>query len=71
ARHARDAQPAPAAVGVPLAAAIFALWPLAAFVAAPDDAAWFFNQWIHGSLMRFSGPPTAVLGYAAKNLPLF
>ncbi|MCA3824168.1 MAG: glycosyltransferase family 39 protein, partial [Burkholderia sp.] len=58
-------------VGVPLAAAIFALWPLAAFVAAPDDAAWFFNQWIHGSLMRFSGPPTAVLGYAAKNLPLF
>lgn len=58
-------------VGLPLAAAIFALWPLAAFVAAPDDAAWFFNQWIHGSLMRFSGPPTAVLGYAAKNLPLF
>ncbi|WP_155627131.1 ArnT family glycosyltransferase [Burkholderia arboris] len=58
-------------IGVPLAAAIFALWPLAAFVAAPDDAAWFFNQWIHGSLMRFSGPPTAVLGYAAKNLPLF
>ncbi|MCW5120248.1 glycosyltransferase family 39 protein [Burkholderia cenocepacia] len=58
-------------LGVPLAAAIFALWPLAAIVAAPDDAAWFFNQWIHGSLMRFSGPPTAVLGYAAKNLPLF
>ncbi|WP_155648627.1 ArnT family glycosyltransferase [Burkholderia pseudomultivorans] len=58
-------------VGLPLAAAIFALWPLAAHVAAPDDAAWFFNQWIHGSLMRFSGPPTAVLGYAAKNLPLF
>lgn len=58
-------------VGVPVAIAIFALWPVAAFIAAPDDAAWFFNQWIHGSLMRFSGPPTAVLGYAAKNLPLF
>ena len=59
------------AIGLPLAGAIFALWLLAAFVTAPVDAAWFFNQWLHDSLMRFSGPPTAVLAYAAKNLPLF
>ncbi len=58
-------------VGLPFAAALFALWPLAAFTVAPDDASWFFNQWLHGSLMRFSGPPSRVLGYAAKNLPLF
>lgn len=59
------------AIGLPLAVAVFAIWPLAAHVALPDDAAWFFNQWLHGSLMRFSGPPTTVLAYAAKNLPLF
>ncbi|MGN4224867.1 glycosyltransferase family 39 protein, partial [Burkholderia gladioli] len=58
-------------VGVPIAVLLFALWPLAALTLYPDDANWFFNQWLHGSLMRFSGPPTAVLRYAAKNLPLF
>ncbi|RQQ58749.1 ArnT family glycosyltransferase [Burkholderia stagnalis] len=60
-----------AAIGVPLAAAIVALWVFTALAVAPDDAAWFFDQWVHGSLMRFSGPPTAVLAYAAKNLPIF
>ncbi|AJY41057.1 glycosyltransferase family 39 protein [Burkholderia humptydooensis] len=59
------------AIGLPLAVAVFAIWPLAAHVAFPDDASWFFNQWLHGSLTRFSGPPTTVLAYAAKNLPLF
>lgn len=59
------------AIGLPLAVAVFAIWPLAAYIAFPDDANWFFNQWLHGSLMRFSGPPTTVLAYAAKNLPLF
>ncbi|MDD1786957.1 ArnT family glycosyltransferase [Burkholderia gladioli] len=58
-------------VGVPIAVLLFALWPLSALTLYPDDASWFFNQWLHGSLMRFSGPPTAVLRYAAKNLPLF
>ncbi|WP_186110617.1 ArnT family glycosyltransferase [Burkholderia gladioli] len=58
-------------VGVPIAVLLFALWPLAALTLYPDDANWFFNQWLHGSLMRFSGPPTTVLRYAAKNLPLF
>jgi 4-amino-4-deoxy-L-arabinose transferase-like glycosyltransferase len=59
------------AIGLPLAAAIFVLWPLAAYLAAPDDASWFLDQWLHASLMRFSGPPSDVLAYAAKNLPLF
>ncbi|MDN7671696.1 glycosyltransferase family 39 protein [Burkholderia oklahomensis] len=59
------------AFGLPLAVAVFAIWPFAALAAFPDDANWFFNQWLHGSLMRFSGPPTTVLAYAAKNLPLF
>lgn len=59
------------AIGLPLAVAVFAIWPFAALAAFPDDASWFFNQWLHGSLMRFSGPPTTVLAYAAKNLPLF
>ncbi|KAF1051492.1 MAG: hypothetical protein GAK41_01314 [Burkholderia gladioli] len=60
-----------ALVGLPIAAVLFALWPLAALSFYPDDASWFFNQWLHGSLMRFSGPPTTALKYAAKNLPLF
>ncbi|SUW55817.1 Uncharacterised protein [Burkholderia oklahomensis] len=59
------------AIGLPLAVAVFAIWPFAALAAFPDDAGWFFDQWLHGSLMRFSGPPTTVLAYAAKNLPLF
>ncbi|AHI64902.1 ArnT family glycosyltransferase [Burkholderia thailandensis] len=59
------------AIGLPLAVGVFAIWPLAAHVAFPDDASWFLNQWLHDSLMRFSGPPTTVLAYAAKNLPLF
>ncbi|MCS6493365.1 glycosyltransferase family 39 protein [Burkholderia thailandensis] len=59
------------ALGLPLAVGVFAIWPLAAHVAFPDDASWFLNQWLHDSLMRFSGPPTTVLAYAAKNLPLF
>jgi 4-amino-4-deoxy-L-arabinose transferase-like glycosyltransferase len=58
-------------VGLPLAIVLFAAWPAAALTLFPDDANWFLNQWLYGSLMRFSGPPTAVLGYAAKNLPLF
>lgn len=60
-----------ATIGVPLAAAIIALWVFTALAVAPDDAGWFFDQWVHGSLMRFSGPPTAVLAYAGKNLPIF
>ncbi|WP_372439752.1 ArnT family glycosyltransferase [Burkholderia plantarii] len=60
-----------ALVGLPIAIVLFALWPLAALRLYPDDASWFLDQWMHGSLMRFSGPPTAVLKYAAKNLPLF
>ncbi|KAF1017776.1 MAG: glycosyltransferase family 39 protein [Burkholderia sp.] len=58
-------------VGVPVAVLLLALWPLAALTLYPADAHWFFNQWLHCSLIRFSGPPTTVLRYAAKNLPLF
>ncbi len=58
-------------IGLPLALVIFSGWPLAAFVFTPNDASWFLNQWLHGNLLRFSGPPAPVLLYAAKNLPLF
>jgi 4-amino-4-deoxy-L-arabinose transferase-like glycosyltransferase len=58
-------------IGLPFAFALAISWPLAAFATYPEDAAWFLNQWAHGSVNRFSGPPGYALVYALKNLPLF
>jgi 4-amino-4-deoxy-L-arabinose transferase-like glycosyltransferase len=59
------------AVGVPLALALSAAWPTVVLNLYPDDASWFLEQWINGSINRFSAPPGHVVIYAFKNLPLF
>ncbi|MGG1943634.1 glycosyltransferase family 39 protein [Trinickia sp. NRRL B-1857] len=58
-------------VGLPLAVALSLAWPLVILHAYPDDARWFVEQWINGSINRFSAPPGHVWLYAFKNLPLF
>jgi len=57
--------------GLPVALVLSVAWPLAALAAFPEDAVWFLNQWLRGSVSAFSGPPGSVLRYALKNLPLF
>ncbi|WP_114810770.1 ArnT family glycosyltransferase [Paraburkholderia kururiensis] len=57
--------------GLPLALVIAFSWPIAALQRFPDDAVWFLNQWVRGSINAFAGPPGSALRYAAKNLPLF
>jgi 4-amino-4-deoxy-L-arabinose transferase-like glycosyltransferase len=59
------------ALGVPLSLAILVLWPAAALKLYADDARWFLEQWMNGSINRFSAPPGSVVSYAIKNLPLF
>jgi 4-amino-4-deoxy-L-arabinose transferase-like glycosyltransferase len=59
------------AAGLPIALVLSAAWPAAALIAFPDDAQWFLNQWVRGSLITFGGPPSHVILYALKNLPLF
>ncbi|MGN6231692.1 MAG: ArnT family glycosyltransferase [Trinickia sp.] len=57
--------------GVPLALALSLAWPLIVLHAYPDDAHWFIEQWINGSINRFTAPSGHVWLYALKNLPLF
>ncbi|HEV3104482.1 MAG TPA: glycosyltransferase family 39 protein, partial [Trinickia sp.] len=59
------------AAGIPLALVLSTVWPIAVLKAFPDDARWFIEQWINGSINRFSAPPGNVVRYALKNLPLF
>ncbi|MEA3119003.1 MAG: hypothetical protein QOI13_2273 [Paraburkholderia sp.] len=59
------------AAGVPLALALSIAWPIAILRLYPDDASWFLDQWINVSINRFSTPPSHVVAYALKNLPLF
>ncbi|PMS17920.1 UDP phosphate-alpha-4-amino-4-deoxy-L-arabinose arabinosyl transferase [Trinickia dabaoshanensis] len=59
------------AIGLPLALALALAWPLVILHAYPDDAHWFVQQWINGSINRFSAPTGHVWLYAFKNLPLF
>jgi 4-amino-4-deoxy-L-arabinose transferase-like glycosyltransferase len=59
------------AAGVPLALALSIAWPITALRFYPDDASWFIDQWINISINRFSTPPSHVVLYALKNLPLF
>ncbi|MGN6650668.1 ArnT family glycosyltransferase [Trinickia sp.] len=58
-------------VGLPLAVALSLAWPLIVLHLYPDDAHWFVEQWINGSIDRFSAPRGHVWLYALKNLPLF
>jgi len=58
-------------VGMPIAAALSVAWPLAVLKLYGDDARWFIQQWVNGSINRFSAPPGHVVRYAFKNLPLF
>jgi 4-amino-4-deoxy-L-arabinose transferase-like glycosyltransferase len=58
-------------LGVPLALVLSTIWPIEVLKAYPDDARWFIDQWINGSINRFSPPPGSVVIYALKNLPLF
>ncbi|PLZ03647.1 UDP phosphate-alpha-4-amino-4-deoxy-L-arabinose arabinosyl transferase [Burkholderia sp. WAC0059] len=60
-----------ALAGLPVAVVLALSWPLVALHAYPDDASWFLDQWMRASVDAFSGPPGSMLGYAAKNLPLF
>ena len=59
------------AIGVPLALALLAVWPIAILKLYPDDSGWFLQQWLNDSINRFSAPPGHVVIYALKNLPLF
>ncbi|WP_091906655.1 ArnT family glycosyltransferase [Chitinasiproducens palmae] len=59
-------------LGLPLALAIGLSWPLVAWFAAPDTAAHrYLYDWLNAGLNRYSGGPSNVLAYAAKNFPLF
>jgi 4-amino-4-deoxy-L-arabinose transferase-like glycosyltransferase len=58
-------------IGLPIALVLSGSWPLAALHAYPDDAQRFLRAWIHGNFDEFTGPPSKVLFYAVKNLPLF
>ena len=57
--------------GLPVALVVSVSWPLAVLSIFPDDAVWFLNQWMRGSINAFGGSPDPVLRYALKNLPLF
>ncbi|ALL65097.1 putative inner membrane transmembrane protein [Paraburkholderia caribensis MBA4] len=57
--------------GLPVALALSVAWPLAAIALYPDDAVWFLQQWMRGSLHAFAGPYGSTLLYAVKNLSLF
>jgi 4-amino-4-deoxy-L-arabinose transferase-like glycosyltransferase len=59
------------AIGVPLVLALLAVWPIVVLKHYPDDARWFLEQWVNGSINRFSAPPGHVVIYAFKNMPLF
>lgn len=59
------------ALGVPLAIVLSVVWPLTIFDLYGDEARWFLEQWVNGSINRFSAPPGHVVQYALKNLPLF
>lgn len=59
------------ALGVPLAAVLSLVWPLTIAHLYGDDARWFIEQWINGSINRFSAPSGPAVRYALKNLPLF
>ncbi|CAN7361305.1 glycosyltransferase family 39 protein [Trinickia sp. LjRoot230] len=58
-------------IGVPLALVLSLVWPVTILKLYSDDARWFIEQWINGSINRFSAPPGHVVRYALKNLPLF
>ena len=60
-----------AAVALPIALALSLAWPLLALQALPQDAPHFLRAWFHGNFDEYSGPPSTVLFYAIKNLPLF
>jgi 4-amino-4-deoxy-L-arabinose transferase-like glycosyltransferase len=60
-----------AAIALPVALALSLAWPLAALHVLPDDAPRFLRAWFHGNFDEYSGPPSKVLFYAVKNLPLF
>jgi 4-amino-4-deoxy-L-arabinose transferase-like glycosyltransferase len=59
------------AVALPIALVLSLAWPLATLQMLPDDAPRFLRAWFHGNFDEYSGPPSKVLFYAVKNLPLF
>ena len=68
----RQVRPLPLVImGLPVAVVLIAAWVLPTLHFYPDDGEWWLRQWWRNSFHTFTGPPTEVLGYAMKNLPLF
>lgn len=60
-----------AAIALPLALALALAWPLVTVWMLPAQAPSLLRAWFHGNFDEYSGPPSKVLFYAIKNLPLF
>jgi 4-amino-4-deoxy-L-arabinose transferase-like glycosyltransferase len=68
----REVRPLPLLImGLPVAVVLIAAWVLPTLHFYPEDGEWWLRQWWRNSFHTFTGPPTEVLGYAMKNLPLF
>jgi 4-amino-4-deoxy-L-arabinose transferase-like glycosyltransferase len=64
----RSARVACVAVGLATACGVFLLWPLAAFVFAPEAAERYFDAWLALWAASYGAPSGADFGWIARNL---